>query len=68
MKALENINGAVVQNPKAFWMWLYKAKIEKDMGDKKAAMVSSKKSLELAREAKNEDYVKMNEDLMKKLK
>ena len=67
-KALENINGAVAQNPKAFYMWLYKAKIEKEMGDKKAAMASSKKSLELAREAKNEDYVKMNEDLMKKLK
>lgn len=67
-KALENINGAVAQNPKAFYMWLYKAKIEKEMGDKKAAMASSKKSLELAREAKNEDYVRMNEDLMKKLK
>ena len=67
-KALENINGAISQNPKAFYMWLYKAKIEKEMGDKKAAMASSKKSLELAREAKNEDYVKMNEDLMKKLK
>lgn len=68
VKALESINGAVEQNPKAFWMWLYKAKIEKDMGDKKAAMASSQKSLGLAREAKNEDYVKMNEDLMKKLK
>ena len=67
-KALENINGAVAENPKAFYMWLYKAKIEKEMGDKKAAFASSKKSLELAREAKNEDYVKMNEDLMKKLK
>ena len=67
-KALENINGAVAENPKAFYMWLYKAKIEKEMGDKKAALASSKKSLELAREAKNEDYVKMNEDLMKKLK
>ena len=68
VKALESINGAVEQNPKAFWMWLYKAKIEKDMGDKKAAMASSQKSLGLAREAKNEDYVKMNQDLMKKLK
>ena len=67
-KALENINGAISQNPKAFYMWLYKAKIEKEMGDKKAAMASSKKSLELAREAKNEDYVRMNEDLMNKLK
>ncbi len=68
VKALESITSAVAQNPKAFYMWLYKAKIEKDMGDKKAAMASSQKSLELAREAKNEDYVKMNKDLMKKLK
>lgn len=67
-KALESINAAVEENPKAYNMWIYKAKIERDLGDKKAAMASSQKSLALAREAKNEDYVKMNEDLMKKLK
>jgi len=67
-KALENITAAVKAQPKAFWMWIYKAKIEQAMGDKAAAMASSKTSLELAREAKNDDYVKMNEDLMKKLK
>ena len=67
-KALENITAAVKDQPKAFWMWIYKAKIEQAMGDKAAAMASSKTSLELAREAKNDDYVKMNEDLMKKLK
>ena len=42
--------------------------IEKEMGNKTAAMESSKKSLALATEAKNDDYVKMNEDLQKKLK
>jgi hypothetical protein len=67
-KALENVKAAVAANPKAYYMWLYKAKIEKDMGDKTAAMASSQKSLELALEAKNDDYVKMNEDLQKKLK
>ena len=67
-KALENITAAVKAQPKAYWMWIYKAKIEQAMGDKTAAMASSKTSLELAREAKNEDYVRMNEDLMKKLK
>ncbi|MEO7264204.1 MAG: DUF2911 domain-containing protein [Ferruginibacter sp.] len=66
-KALEYINKAVEENPKAFYMWLYKAKIENDLGDKKAAMASSKKSLELSREAKNDDYVKMNLELQKKL-
>lgn len=67
-KALEMCTGAVAANDKAFWVWLYKAKIEKEMGDNTAAMASSKKSLELAKEAKNDDYVKMNEELQKKLK
>lgn len=38
------------------------------MGDKAAAMASSKKSLELAKEDKNDDYIKMNEELQSKLK
>ncbi|MFC4261956.1 DUF2911 domain-containing protein [Ferruginibacter yonginensis] len=67
-KALEAINGAVEQNPKAFYMWIYKAKIEKAMGDKAAALASAQKSLALSKEAKNNDYVKMNEDLIKTLK
>ena len=44
-KALESIKGAVAANPKAYWMWLYKARIEQAMGDKAAAMASSQKSL-----------------------
>jgi hypothetical protein len=67
-KALEAIKGAVEAEPKAFWMWLYKAKIEKELGDKAAAMASSKTSLELAKAEKNDDYVKMNQDLQKSLK
>jgi hypothetical protein len=67
-KALANIKSAVEQNPKAYWMWLYKARIENDMGDKTAAMASSQKSLELATAEKNDDYIKMNVDLQKKMK
>ena len=67
-KALENATKAIEGNDKAFWMWIYKAKIQKEMGDKAGAMASSKKSLELAAEAKNDDYVKMNKDLQKTLK
>lgn len=67
-KALGFINAAVNENPKAFWMWLYKAKIEKAAGKKADAMQSSKTSLALAKEANNMDYVKMNEDLQKTLK
>ena len=67
-KAHEYISAAVKDNPKAFWMWLYKARIEQAMGNKTAAMESSKTSWTLAKEAKNDDYVKMNEELQKKLK
>jgi len=66
-KALENCTKAIAENDKAYWMWLYKAKLQKEMGDKAGAKESAKKSLELAKEAKNDDYVKMNEDLLKKL-
>jgi hypothetical protein len=67
-KALENVTKALEQNPKAFWMWLYKAKIQQEAGDNAGAMESSKKSLELATEEKNDDYIKMNVELQKKLK
>ena len=67
-KALENITKATEANPKAYWIWIYKAKIQKEMGDKAGALISSTKSLELAKADKNEDYVKMNEELISKLK
>ena len=66
--ALENVTKAIDGNKEAFWMWLYKAKIQKEMGDNAGAMESSKKSMELATAAKNDDYVKMNKDLQKTLK
>lgn len=67
-KALENVNKAIEGNDKAFWMHLYKAKIQQEMGDKAGALATSKRSLELAKEAKNDAYVKMNEELQQKLK
>ena len=67
-KALENVNKELERNAKAFWIWIYKAKIQKEMGDTAGALESSKKSMELAEEAKNDDYVKINEDFQKGLK
>ena len=67
-RALENVNKAIEENNKAYWMWIYKARIQKDMGDMAGAMTSSKRSQELAKEAKNDDYVKLNQDLQKTLK
>jgi len=67
-KALDNCNKAIEATNKPYWIWLYKAKIQKEMGDKAGAKASAQKSLELSKEAKNEDYVKMNEELLRKLK
>jgi tetratricopeptide (TPR) repeat protein len=67
-KALENVGKALEANDKAFWIWIYKAKIQKEMGDNAGAMESSKKSLELATEAKNDDYIKINKDFQKGIK
>ncbi len=67
-KALDNISKAVQENPKAFWILLYKAKIQQEAGDVAGAKQTSKASLALAREAGNEDYVRMNEKLQKQLR
>ncbi len=67
-RALENVNKAIEGNPKAYWILLYKAKIHKDMGDITGATQSAYRSLALSKDAKNDDYVKMNEMLLKELK
>jgi hypothetical protein len=67
-KALDYATKATTETPKAYWIWLYKAKIQYDMGDKAGAMESSKTSLDLATADKNDDYVRMNQALQKKLK
>lgn len=66
-KALENVNKAIEAFPKGYWMIVYKAKIQKEMGDIAGALESSKKSMELAKEDGNDDYVKINKDLQKTL-
>jgi len=66
-KALEYINNATEENPKAYFMFLQKAKIQKAMGDKAGAKVSAMKTIELAKEAKNADYVNFGNKLLKQL-
>ncbi|MFT3681184.1 MAG: DUF2911 domain-containing protein [Ferruginibacter sp.] len=67
-KALDNVTKAITATPKAFWMLIYKARIQKEMGDNAGALESSKQSLALAKEANNDDYVRMNEKLQKELR
>lgn len=66
-KALENVNKATDDNPKAYFMFLLKAKIQRDMGDKQGAKASALKTIELAKEAKNADYENFGNQLLKQL-
>jgi Protein of unknown function (DUF2911) len=68
VKALAATKGAIEANPKAFWIYLYQAKIQLAMGDKTGAMESAKKSNSLAKEAKNDTYARDSDEFIKKLK
>ena len=67
-KALQWVNKALEQNPQAFYMMLLKARIELKMGDKKAALQSARKTVELSEAAKNDDYVRMAKALIAEAK
>lgn len=67
-QALTWVNKAIDQNPKAFWMQHLKAKIQLKQGDKAGAIASAEKSMALAREAQNADYVTMNEKIISQAK
>ncbi len=67
-KALANVTKATEENNNAFWLYLLKAKIEKAKGDKIGAIASAEKCVNLAATAKNDEYVKMGNELIKSLK
>ncbi|MFY7757907.1 MAG: DUF2911 domain-containing protein [Flavobacterium stagni] len=68
-KALEYVNkavGAVKAGEEApFWQLRLKSLIQAKLGDKKGAIETAKLSLAGAQKAKNDDYVKMNNDSIK---
>lgn len=66
-KALTNVTKATDKNPKAYYMFLLKAKIEKALGDKASAKADAEKCVQLATEAKNDDYVRGGNMLLKSL-
>lgn len=68
-KAKEWIDKAISDpaNAKAFNVFLLKARIHQKMGDKAGAKANAEKTIALATEAKNEDYIKMAQDLVKAL-
>lgn len=66
-QALTWLNKAAEQNPTAYWIHHQRANCLAKMGKKQEAVAAAKKSLELATTAKNTDYVKLNEDLIRSL-
>jgi tetratricopeptide (TPR) repeat protein len=67
-KALSWFDKAIEQNPKAFWVYHQKANALAKLGKKQEAITSANKSIELAKEAKNDDYVALNQKLLTTLK
>lgn len=71
-KAAAWMDAAIAANPEAFHLTYRKALILEKMGDKAGAVATAKKSLEAARLEKKpalrEEYVSLNEALIKRLK
>jgi len=63
-QAMEWINMAIEARSNAYWMHHVKAKIAMKMGDKKTAKAAANKSIEYAKKAGNNGYVRLNEELL----
>lgn len=59
-QALDFVNKALAKGER-FWMLRHKSLVQAKLGDKKGAIETANKSLMAAKEAKNNDYVRMNE-------
>lgn len=66
-QAFDWINESVEDDPK-YWTMHLKAKIEAALGKKTEALESAEEAIDLAEEAGNQDYVGLNERLIKSLK
>jgi tetratricopeptide (TPR) repeat protein len=67
-QALTWFDKAIEQNPTAYWVYHQKANALAKMGKKSEAKTTAQKSMDLAKTAKNDDYVKLNEKLIADLK
>jgi len=66
-KALENVNHAIENNQDAYYMYMMKARIQKELGDKTGAKASAEKCVQLATADKNDDYIRQGNDFLKTL-
>ena len=67
-QSLQWFDKAIEQNPKGYWIYHQKANALAKMGRKAEAKSTAQKSMDMAREEKNDDYVRLNEKLMADLK
>jgi len=66
--ASQYVNKALEDNPKAFYMWYLKARIEKKLGHKEEAIAAAKKSIETATGSANEaEYKRNNQKLIEEI-
>jgi hypothetical protein len=66
-QALAWLDKAAEQQPNAFWVHHQRANALAKLGRKQEAKQTAQKSMELARQQKNEDYVRLNEKLIASL-
>ena len=66
-QALTWFDKAIEQNPNAYWVYHQKANALAKLGKKSDAKATAQKSMDLAKTAKNDDYVKLNEKLIASL-
>jgi hypothetical protein len=66
-KALEWFDKAIAQDPTAYFAVYQKARCLAKMGRKQEAITTAKKSMELAQQAGNADYVALNQKLIASL-
>jgi tetratricopeptide (TPR) repeat protein len=66
-KALEWFTKAGEQNPTGFFIFYQKARCEAKLGRKTEAIATAQKSIELSKQAKNDDYVALNQKLIASL-
>ena len=66
--ALNWMNEAEKADPKAPWVKLWKGRVLLKLGDKEAAQVTAKEGIALATEAKNDEYIRLNTQLLAEAK
>jgi tetratricopeptide (TPR) repeat protein len=67
-QAISWFDKAVESNPNAYWMHYQRANALAKLGRKKEALDASQRSMTLARDQKNDDYVALNQKLQASLK